>query len=139
MNFRASKNLTKFLIFTLVSSHATGRVNASQSYFKSPESGDRNFIPRFFTRNLTKLFDNNQTLIDIASQQVDTSDIDTNREFLFDLAASQTLVLAQTGKTFEDEDNSLVTDLSEFNFVKFDYFQKIGIVYYSLIMLKMFY
>ena len=97
----------------LLSSSSSGRLNKTQSYFKSPESGDRSFIPRFFTRNLTKLFDNNQTLIDIASQQVDTSDIDTNREFLFDLAASQTLVVAQTGKTFEDEDGLLVTDLSK--------------------------
>ena len=48
----------------------SGRLNESQSFFKLPRLEGGDFVPRFFTSNLTELFRNNQTLIDIAERQV---------------------------------------------------------------------
>ncbi|XP_066930439.1 fibrillin-2-like isoform X6 [Clytia hemisphaerica] len=90
------------------------KLSSSESYFKDPQPGQAGFAPRFFTSNLTELFNNNQTLVDIAKTLVDVNNLEANKEFLFDLAVSQSQNLAEEGKTFKDVDDSLVTSLNQF-------------------------
>ena len=93
--------------------HLLGKLSSTESYFKEPQPGQASFTPRFFTTDLLALFNGNQTLVDIAKTLVDVNDLEANREFLFDLAVSQSQSLAEEGKTFKDGDDSLVNSLSK--------------------------
>ena len=96
-----------------------GIVASSDRLFNLTHDGfDPTFYPRFFT-NLTDLFKNNQTAIDIALSAC--GNVETNQACFFDFAITDDLTLAVSGNDYLTQADSIIQLISKFDIFVFSF------------------